>query len=160
EYARVVAERELAGIRFDVDKAHSLLGEAQRVQSEAQADLIKVFGPEVLLSSPHQIKAAFIKLGVDLPNTVEDTLSKLEHPAAARFLEYRKAETRIKEIERVLPYVHPDGRLYPDIDQLGTETARVVSTEPTINNLSVGTGMRECIVPDHEHHVIIKSDFS
>jgi DNA polymerase I-like protein with 3'-5' exonuclease and polymerase domains len=160
EYARVVAERELVGIRFDVDKARALLEEAQRTQALARSDLEKIFGPGVLLSSPAQVKEAFIKLGVDIPNTAEDTLSKVEHPAAARFLEYRKAETQIKELERILPHVHPDGRLYPDIDQLGTETARVVSTDPTINNLSVDTGMRECILPDHEDHVIIKSDFS
>jgi DNA polymerase I-like protein with 3'-5' exonuclease and polymerase domains len=161
EYLRIIARRELRGIRWDSELSGSLLQDALETIERTTARLAEIWGANVLLSSPHQVKAAFIKLGfTDIPNTVDDTLAKIDHEAARLMQEYRGAEALKKEVERIAGHVYSDGRIYPEIDQLGSETARVISYRPTINNLSVETGVRSCVLPDSPDHVIIKSDYS
>jgi DNA polymerase I-like protein with 3'-5' exonuclease and polymerase domains len=73
---------------------------------------------------------------------------------------WRTNEALRKELTRLVKLVHPDGRLYPDLDSLGTETGRIVSSKPTLNNLSVESGIRACILPDTPGDIIINPDFS
>jgi DNA polymerase I-like protein with 3'-5' exonuclease and polymerase domains len=156
----VVAERELLGLRFDTAKARSLLAAALERLPRLQARLTQLLGPDVLLSSPAQVKKAFATLGLVLNDTGDETLKQVDHQAARLLQEHRKAEAVIKEMTRLLDFVHPDGRIYPDIDPMGTETGRIVSTKPTVNNLSSDTGARSCILPDHDDDVVVKCDFS
>jgi DNA polymerase I-like protein with 3'-5' exonuclease and polymerase domains len=161
EYLKVVARRELLGLRWDSNLAAALLADAKETIEHTTERLKEIFGAEISLTSPIQVKTAFAKLGFsDIPNTLDDTLAKIDHEAARLMRKNRGAEAMKKELERITKHVHPDGRIYPNIDQLGTETARVVSSNPTINNLSVETGVRSCVLPDSPDHVIIKNDYS
>jgi DNA polymerase I-like protein with 3'-5' exonuclease and polymerase domains len=161
DYLPVLARRELLGLRFDVGLATSLLSDAKETISRVQSRLAEIWGEKVGLNSPAQVKAAFIALGFpEIPNTADDTLSQIDHEAARLMQEYRGAQARVKELERITEYVHPDGRIYPDLGPLGTETARILSTKPTINNLSTDTGARACVLPDQPGYVVVKSDYS
>jgi DNA polymerase I-like protein with 3'-5' exonuclease and polymerase domains len=42
----------------------------------------------------------------------------------------------------------------------GTETGRILTTKPTLNNLSVDTGVRSCILADQPGYVVVRNDFS
>ena len=160
-YLPVLALRELLGIRFNVTLGKALLADARMTIELAQLHLDELWGEKVTLSSPAQVMAAFVRLGfTDIPNTADDTLSGIDHEAARLMRNYRAAQARVKELERVIEYVHPNGRIYPDLDPLGTETARILSTKPTINNLSVDTGARACILADRPGHVVVKCDYS
>jgi hypothetical protein len=160
-YLPVLALREMLGIRFDVELAKALLADARMTIELAQLGLAELWGPNVTLNSPIQVKAAFVSLGFgDIPNTADDTLSGIDHEAARLMRNFRAAQARVKELERIIEYVHPNGRIYPDLDPLGTETARILSTKPTINNLSVDTGTRACILPDQPGHIVVKCDYS
>jgi DNA polymerase I-like protein with 3'-5' exonuclease and polymerase domains len=161
EHLPVLALREMCGIRFDVSLANALLADAKEAIDRAQTRLCQIWGKTVSLSSPVQVKAAFKKIGFkDIPNTADDTLKGIDHEAARLMQQHRSAEATVKEVERLLEYVHPDGRIYPDLDPLGTDTGRILSSKPTINNLSVDTGVRSCILPDKPGYVVVKSDFS
>jgi DNA polymerase I-like protein with 3'-5' exonuclease and polymerase domains len=160
EHLLVIATREWRGLRFDRAKAQSLLSAAQETLLRTQAELAQLFGADVLLSSPSQVLKAFARLGLSLGDTGDDSLNQVDHPAAKLLQEHRRAEAAIKEVVRILEYVHPNGRIYPDIDPMGTETGRLLTTKPTINNLSTETGIRSCIFPENDGDVVVKCDFS
>jgi DNA polymerase-1 len=101
-------------------------------------------------------------LGEEIPDTSADTLKALSTrcEAAGLVFSYRKAQAILTQMEGLLKFVHDDGHIYPSFNMAGTETGRILSTKPTLNNLSVDTGVRSCILPDEPGYIVIKNDFS
>jgi hypothetical protein len=86
--------------------------------------------------SPSQVKEAFALLGVALPDTKEETLSRCEHPLAELLLEYRKASKTVSQFgPKLLGFVRGDSRIYPDWRQIGTETGRMSCSRPNAQQL-------------------------
>jgi DNA polymerase I-like protein with 3'-5' exonuclease and polymerase domains len=157
-----LARRELLGIRFDVTLAQTQISAADEDMSRLDSQLVSILG-RVNFTSPVEVKNAFKeKLGIDLTSTAKTALRPLmENCEAARLLRgWRKARALKAELQRLLEHVHPDGRLYPQLDSLGSDTGRIISSRPTLNNLSVDTGKRACILPDSPDDMIINPDFS
>src|SRR5206468_10409059 len=69
---------------------------------------------------------AFATLGVALPDTMEATLVRYDHPAVAKLLEYRGHEKTLSAFgENVLSLINPKtGRIHPDFNQYGADTGR------------------------------------
>jgi DNA polymerase-1 len=87
-------------------------------------------------NSPSQVKEAFALLGVALPDTKEETLSRCEHPLAELLLEYRKASKTVSQFgPKLLGFVRGDSRIYPDWRQIGTETGRMSCSRPNAQQL-------------------------
>ena len=66
-----------------------------------------------------QLLEAFTHLGVIMPDTMEATLVKCDHPAVAKLLEYRAHEKTLSAFgENVLSLINPvTGRIHPDFNQ-------------------------------------------
>ena len=160
EYLPILAEREGRGIRFDTALARALVADAESTISHCQKRPAEFWGPEVSLTSPPQVKKALETLiGHPIANTNADTLKQLPHEAANLVLQHRKAQAILTQTDGLLRFVHDNGRIYPSLNMAGTETGRIVSTTPTINNLSVDSGVRSCIQPE-PGCVVVKADFS
>jgi DNA polymerase I-like protein with 3'-5' exonuclease and polymerase domains len=162
-YLSILSEREGHGVRFDVDFGHVLVTDATNTAISAERRLHEIFGAKVLLSSPAQVKKALEGvLGEEVPDTSADTLKALSArcEAAGLLISHRKAASILTQMGGLLEFVHDDGRIYPSFNMGGTETGRILSTKPTLNNLSVDTGVRSCILPDEPGYIVIKNDFS
>jgi DNA polymerase I-like protein with 3'-5' exonuclease and polymerase domains len=183
-YLPILSEREGHGVRFDVEFGRALVADATNTAAAAESRLRELFGAQVLLTSPSQVKKALQGLlGEEIPDTSADTLKALVRQSldcllgiaprdaglgvlsgrceAARLLfDYRKASAILTQMEGLLGFVHDDGRIYPSFNMGGTRTGRITSTEPTLNNLSVDTGVRSCILADYPGDVVVKNDFS
>jgi DNA polymerase I-like protein with 3'-5' exonuclease and polymerase domains len=163
-YLPILSEREGHGIRFDVEFGRALVADATNTATAAESRLLELFGqPKVLLTSHPQVKKALARLlGEEIQDTSADTLKNLSArcEAARLLLDYRKAKAILTQMEGLLESVHDDGRIYPSFNMGGTETGRILSTKPTLNNLSVDTGVRSCILPDHPSYAVVKNDFS
>jgi DNA polymerase I-like protein with 3'-5' exonuclease and polymerase domains len=162
-YLPILSEREGCGIRFDVEFGCALVADATNTAAAAEARLFQLFGAKILLTSHPQVKKALETLvGEAIPDTSADTLKNLSArcEAARLLLDYRKAKAVLTQMEGLLDFVHDDGRIYPSFNMGGTETGRILTTKPTLNNLSVDTGVRSCILPDEPGYVVVKNDFS
>jgi DNA polymerase-1 len=171
-----VAEMELRGSLIDREKwrAHinELLEKRNAINREIQAELshltefnqVDLFGNEsdsINLDSPVQLLETFKKLGVELPNTSEATLSKTDHPLAKKLLEYRGYEKMITAFgDTILEKIHPiDNRLHPDFIQLGADTGRFACNNPNLQQIPAESGFRSCFVASPGYK-LITADYS
>lgn len=172
----VVAEMELKGSLIDQERWRAHINELQEkrdaINKEIQDDLrhlteynqVDLFGnvsDTINLDSPLQILEAFKKLGVELLNTSEATLSKTDHPLAKKLLEYRGYEKMITAFgESILEKIHPaDKRLHPDFLQLGTDTGRFACNNPNLQQIPAESGFRSCFIASPGYK-LITADYS
>lgn len=86
-------------------------------------------------NSPQQVVRAFELLGIDLPDTKEDTLSRIDKPLAKALLDYRKTSKLVSTYGPKLIEAVEDGRIYPSWWQIGAGTGRMACSSPNLQNL-------------------------
>ncbi len=172
----VVAEMELRGSLIDQEKWRSHIKELMEkrntinkdIQDElrhltdySQVDLFGNVSDSINLDSPLQLLEAFKKLGVELPNTSEATLSRTDHSLAKKMLEYRGYEKMITSFgETILEKIHPlDKRLHPDFIQLGADTGRFACNNPNLQQIPADSGFRSCFIAS-DGYKLITADYS
>ncbi|MGB9804376.1 DNA polymerase [Desulfofundulus sp.] len=126
------SELEYAGIPFNRDLCRKLMEEEDARAAEIRAKLMQELAPaleqgifgvrEINPNSPSQLLPVLKALGVDVPNTMDDTLRLMypDHPAVRALLEYRKCEKRLAAFLRpYLESVHPvTGRIHAEFVQI------------------------------------------
>ena len=99
-------------------------------------------------------------------STDVEVLEKLrgKHPIIECLLEYRKL-TKLKStyVEGLLKVIGPDGRVHTTFQQTVTNTGRLSSTDPNLQNIPIrselGGEIRRCFVP-REGWVYVDADYS
>ncbi len=86
-------------------------------------------------NSWQQLLEAFGLLGVRLPDTKEETLSRCDHPLARVLLEYRRANKMLGTYGPKLLEKVEDGRIYGSWWQVGAGTGRMACSSPNLQNL-------------------------
>jgi DNA polymerase-1 len=83
-----------------------------------------------------QIQEAFGLAGIELPNTQEKTLSRIEDPLAKVLLEHKKVSTMLSNYgPKLLEFVSEDGGIYADWHQIGAGTGRMSCSKPALQQL-------------------------
>ena len=171
---RVLAEMELAGCRADKGALVSF-GEMLSEKADAlEQDIYNMAGEEFNINSPKQLgEILFGKLG--LPHgkktktgwsTNADVLEKLryEAPIVGAVLEYRQY-TKLKSTyaEGLLKAMDPDGRIRTRFQMTVTDTGRLSSREPNLQNIptrtDLGSEIRKMFIPA-EGCVLVDADYS
>jgi DNA polymerase I len=114
-------------------------------------------GKEWNWNSHQQIRKAFGLLGVDLPNTKEETLCRCDHPLARALLQYRKTTKVLSTYGPSLLEKVGDGRIYPSWWQIGAGTGRMACSNPNLQNLPPEARKH---VEAPEGRVLVKADYS
>ena len=173
---KVLLEMERAGVRVDVA---ALKEYGQRLDREILGytqEILRYAEPGFNPDSPKQLgELLFGKLG--LPGgkktakgqwaTDEKTLSKLagEHPVIASVLEYR-ACTKLKStyVDKLPTLIDGEGRVHTTYAQAFTETGRLSSSDPNLQNIPIrterGKFIRKAFVARDADHVIVSADYS
>lgn len=154
-----VGDMELAGVKIDETRWRKIIEDVavQRDRSASElADMLQsasmqatMFGVSAInLNSNTQLLDVFGKLGVDLPDTMEATLVKYDHPAIKKLLEYRGFEKTLSAFgENVLSLINPKtGRIHPDFNQYGADTGRFSCTKPNVQQIPATSDFRKCFV--------------
>lgn len=128
-------------------------------------------GEEFNISSPKQLgEILFNKL--KLPNlksnsTSYEALKDIEkyHPIINKILEYRKYFKLITTyIEGLKPHIQKDGKIHATFNQALTQTGRLSSSNPNLQNISVrdneGKMIRKAFYYDDENYEILSLDYS
>ncbi len=121
------------------------------------------------LNSPEQVKKHINKLmkqaGLKpVPDTNEDTLREFENDFEFihDLLTYREHEKEATTYgESILEFMEEDGRIWPDIRQMGASTGRLSMQKPNGQNIPNTEERRACIIPDPAYdNVFIDGDYS
>ena len=173
----VLADMEDAGIRIDVDAlarysgvlAQELAGLVERIHGLA--------GGPFNIDSPQQLGRVLFE-GLKLPaaaktstghwSTAEDVLQGLagEHEIVPAILDYR-AVSKLKStyVDKLPQCIDPrDGRVHTTFQQALTETGRLSSDNPNLQNIPVrtdrGKPIRAAFVAGDAEHVLVSADYS
>ncbi len=173
--AAVLADMEYRGIAIDPDvldaKRHHLEAYLDQVDKDIRAIAGKDFNP----ASPKQIAAMlFTKLGLPVirktrsgPSTDVNVLKALRdhHPLPGLLLQHRSLAKLLSSYLRTLPeHINPvTGRIHTHLRQTGTETGRLSSDQPNLQNLpkraELGRVLRAAFVPS-PGHCFVAADYS
>jgi DNA polymerase I-like protein with 3'-5' exonuclease and polymerase domains len=161
EFKTVVAvgEMELAGCRIDIEHWRKIIEDNKTERDRAANELGEMLadaipqqslfgGPAINLNSNAQLIETLGRMGLELPDTMEATLLKYDHPAIKKLLEYRGFEKTISAFgEKFLELIHPKtGRIHPDFNQLGADTGRFSCTNPNVQQIPATSEFRSCFV--------------
>lgn len=177
ECIKACADLEYNGIYINQDKWLELKAKAVKIRDEVLEKLdehfIKICPPDMFgrpiinYKSPAQVKPALSKLiDYKLPDTSEGTLSqfKEDHDVVDLVLKYRKSTKLVDTYgsEFLRKNVDPiTFRIHSDFRQTGTETGRMASRNPNLQNIPSQQEYRDPFeVQDPENYRIISADFS
>jgi len=175
ELVKVLIEMEREGVRIDVGALNEYGRELDRAILELMQKIAEYAGPGLNVDSPRQLGVfLFEQLGLKggkktasgQYSTDEKTLSKLadEHPVIGLILEYRGL-TKLKStyVDKLPTLIDAEGRVHTTYAQAFTETGRLSSSDPNLQNIPVRTErgklIRKAFIP-RDGNVIISADYS
>lgn len=171
--AYILAEMEYTGAKVDIQVLKDLEKTFEHQIKEIEEDIYMLADEKFNISSPKQLgEILFNKLG--LPNgkktksgysTSQDILEKIEdlHPIVPLIQQYRMltklTSTYVKGLQE---QVFPDGKIHTIFNQALTQTGRLSSIDPNLQNIPVrqeeGKLIRKAFVASHDY--LVTFDYS
>lgn len=174
----VLADMEMAGIRLDAAVLREMGREVRERMHALERGIQDAVGYAFNIRSTQQLSdALFVHLGVPSKglrktasghfSTAADVLEGLqhEHPVIADILEHRQlAKLQSTYIETLPELVNPEtGRIHSSLNQTGTVTGRLSSSDPNLQNIPIrtplGRRVREAFVAE-EGWTLLAADYS
>jgi len=169
----VVVQLENSGIKLNQDKWLDVAEKVAKRAVEVEGDIARIIGATKLQESffgdvlydmnPRsnpQMLNAFHMLGVNVPDTKESTLSKIEHPLARTLLSYRKLRKMSGTYgKNFFKFIEGGGRLHAEFNQLGARSGRFTSGKPNMQNIPGDTDHRSCFICE-PGNILVTADFS
>lgn len=167
----VIAEMELAGIRVDPAFLKELSGEFGRKLLVLEQEIHKLAGHEFNIASPKQMGVIlFEEMGLSGGSktkggdwsTAADILEDLadEHEIIAKILEWRQlAKLKSTYTDTLQEQINPaTGRVHTSFHMTGTNTGRLSSTDPNLQNIPIrteeGRRIRKAFVASPGHKLL------
>lgn len=174
--ALILAEMEMTGITVEPARLEKMKVEFAARLTEMEKGIYTEAGEEFNVNSPKQLSIIlFEKMGLPVIkktktgySTAVDVLEKLSAtaPIAQMILDYRQlAKLQSTYVEGLLKYIKPEtGKIHTIYTQTLTQTGRLSSNEPNLQNIPVrmeeGRKIRQAFVPSHPDWQIFASDYS
>lgn len=173
--AAVLARMEIEGIKLNRQTLEEL-GEnfALRIHS-LEEEIYEAAGESFNLNSPKQLGVVLFEK-LQLPvikktktgySTAADVLDKLvdSHPIVPKLLAYRQlAKLQSTYVEGLKEAQSDDGRIHCRFIQTLTQTGRLSSADPNLQNIPIktpeGREIRRAFEPDDAESVLLSSDYS
>ncbi len=172
----VLADMELTGIKIDLKVFKSLAAEIEKRLIKLIEEIYALSGCQFNINSPKQLREIlFTKLKLPVikrsktgPSTDEEVLRRLadKHELAALLLEYRQL-TKIKNtyVDTLPDLIDKNsGRIHTSFNQTGTETGRLSSSNPNLQNIpiktDIGKNIRRAIIAFDEKSFLFSCDYS
>ncbi|MDD4909833.1 MAG: DNA polymerase I [Candidatus Omnitrophica bacterium] len=172
----VLALMETTGIALDVKFLNDLSGEVGRRLEGLIKKIYSLAGSEFNINSPKQLSQVLFSVLKLKPvkktktgySTDENVLRQLEdeHPLPRVLLEYRQLSKLKSTYIDVLPALvnKESGRVHTSFNQAVTETGRLSSSSPNLQNIPIkteeGRKIRRAFIPPDKNGVILSADYS
>lgn len=169
--ANVLADMEIEGFPLDIEVLEKM-GENFKVQIEnIKQRIYSMAGEEFNIDSPKQVgEILYGKLGLDNSkknSTSVDALKLLvdKHPIVSEILLYRKyAKLLSTYVTGLSSHIYGDGKIHAIFNQALTQTGRLSSSEPNLQNISVrdeeGKLIRKAFYYKDDNLSILSLDYS
>jgi len=174
--AYVLFRMETSGVRLDQRLLSELSSETEKEIDALARQIQKIAGAECNLNSPKQLsQLLFEKLKLPVVkktktgfSTDEEVLTRLaeNHEIARQLLEFRQlSKLKSTYIDALPRMINPrTGYLHASFNQTGTETGRLSSLSPNLQNIPIrtelGRRIRKAFIPWEKDHVILSADYS
>nr|WP_276932687.1 DNA polymerase I [Globicatella sulfidifaciens] len=173
--AVVLAKMEIEGVKVDasaLDEMNTLL--LERI-ADMEKEIHELAGHEFNINSPKQLgEILFDELGLPVIkktktgySTAADVLEKLkyQHPIVEKILDYRQiAKLQGTYLAGLPRFIKEDGKIHTRFVQTLTQTGRLSSTDPNLQNIPIrleeGRKIRKAFVPSHEGWQLFGADYS
>ncbi len=172
----VLAKMELAGIKIDLKALKELGSYLEKRLIKLIEDIYAASGTQFNINSTKQLrevlfeklKLPVIKKGKTGPSTDEEVLNKLakSHPLPQFLLEYRQLmKLKTTYVDALPELVDPrTGLIHASFNQTGTETGRLSSSNPNLQNLpiktDIGAKIRQAVVAKDDQSLLLACDYS
>ena len=173
---KVLCEMERAGVRIDTEALKAFGRDLDREILGYRQEILKYAEPGFNPDSPKQLGALlFGRLGLTGARktasgqwaTDEKTLSKLAdaHPVVPAILEYRAcAKLKSTYVDKLPTLIDADSRVHTTFAQAFTETGRLSSSDPNLQNIPIrtdrGKKIRRAFVARDGNHMLVSADYS
>ncbi|WP_077308099.1 DNA polymerase I [Terribacillus halophilus] len=173
--AAILGEMEYLGVQVDVERIQEMKEQLGGRLTEIEQKVYELAGEEFNLNSPKQLgPILFEKLGLPVIkktktgySTSADVLEQLadQHEIIEQLLLYRQlGKLQSTYIEGLLKVVDKDNKIHTRFNQALTQTGRLSSTEPNLQNIPIrleeGRKIRQAFVPSKDNYVIFAADYS
>ena len=173
--SEVLAEMEILGITVDAHRLEQMKGEFAERLNAIEQKIYELAGEKFNLNSPKQLGVIlFEKMGLPVIkktktgySTAVDVLEQLREqaPIVDDILVYRQiAKIQSTYVEGLLKMIQADGRVHTRYVQTLTQTGRLSSVDPNLQNIPIrleeGRKIREAFIPKKEDWLIYSSDYS
>ena len=166
----VLAEMEKTGFLVDRQALYDFGQELTEGITALQTSIWAQAGGEFNINSPKQLgEVLFDRLGLPAGkkrSTGAEVLEKLrdKHPIVNEVLEYRElAKLKSTYTDGLLKTIAPDGRIHTKFQMTVTDTGRLSSREPNLQNIPIrrelGSGIRRMFVAG-PGNVLVDADYS
>lgn len=172
----VLAQMEQDGIKLDLKLLKGLAHDIEKRLIKLIADIYEASGTQFNINSPKQLgQVLFEKLGLPVikktktgPSTDEEVLRRLseKHALPVFLLEYRQL-TKLKNtyVDALPKLVSPQtNRVHTSFNQTGTETGRLSSSNPNLQNIpiktEIGSLIRQAIIASGKGYCLLSCDYS
>ena len=172
----ILAQMEQDGIKLDLKLLKNLSHEIEQRLIKLISDIYEASGTQFNINSPKQLgQVLFEKLGLPVikktktgPSTDEEVLNRLadQHALPAFLLEYRQLTKLKNTYVDALPKLVDlkTGRVHTSFNQTGTETGRLSSSNPNLQNIpiktEIGSKIRQAIIATGADNCLLSCDYS
>lgn len=172
----VLAQMEIAGIKIDTRLLKELSSDIEKRLIKLIAEIYEMSGTQFNINSPKQLSSIlFEKLKLPVVkktktgvSTDEEVLRKLanKHKLPALLLEYRQLMKLKTTYIDTLPGLvdKKTGRIHASFNQTGTETGRLSSSNPNLQNIpiktDIGSRIRKAVIASSEKSHLFSCDYS
>lgn len=174
--ADTLYEMEEIGVALDCDLLKRLSGECQQKIERMTVQMYELAGHPFNVNSPKQL-AEILFQELKLPtvkknktgfSTNEEVLQilSLQHELPSLILDYRQtAKLKSTYIDALPKMINPlTGRIHAVFDQAGTETGRLSSRHPNLQNIPIrteyGRQIRRAIIAQRPDYILLAADYS
>ncbi|MGT2715014.1 DNA polymerase I [Streptococcus respiraculi] len=175
--SNVLAKMEMTGIKVEAETLKAMQVENDVLINQLTEEIYELAGEEFNINSPKQLGVIlFEKMGLPLEftkktktgySTAVDVLERLAPiaPIVSKILEYRQI-TKLQStyVIGLQEAIMEDGKIRTRYVQDLTQTGRLSSTDPNLQNIPVrleqGRLIRKAFVPEWEDSVLLSSDYS
>ena len=172
----VLAYMEYNGFKVDLQVLEELGEEFQKEIDDLTQDIYSLAGEEFNINSPKQLgEILFDKLNLPVIkktktgySTDAEVLDKLkgQHEIIDKILKYRQmVKLKSTYIDGLINEVNPEtGKIHSTFHQTVTNTGRISSTEPNLQNIPIrteeGRKIRKAFVAKSNEYILVDGDYS
>ena len=173
--SKVLAQMEITGITVNAQRLQEMKQEFAVQLVAIEERIYAQAGEKFNINSPKQLGVIlFEKMGLPVIkktktgySTAVDVLEELkpQAPIVADILEYRQImKIQSTYVEGLLKVIHPDGKIHTRYVQTLTQTGRLSSVDPNLQNIPIrleeGRKIRQAFIPRQADWQIFSSDYS